>query len=426
MKWLVSAAALLSFAVIPLRADESGTVVAHPIFKGFYFCTEHWARQFATPGDALGTDCLVQELTEVDGRVWLRSHKGDGFANEDWYGWRKDVLSPCTGEVLKTTENPVTNRPGVLGQPPASLVLLKCADQVMFMLAHIDQPSVKAGDAVKRGQPIAKVGNNGYSRSPHIHVGAWKGDQPLQIRFDQNAMADFHEPRSLDMRAAEDADKRYFLIGPHVGVEPDKKGLGLVVVLPGGDGGEQARRFVENLFKYGAPRGYLVAQLVAPKWREDQRIVWPTSKVPAEGMKFSTPEFVGSVIADVEARHLLDPGRIFLLAWSSGGPAAYDSTLTQSKVRGAMIAASVFKPELHAPLGGAKSKSYYLLQSSGDEITPFPHAERARDELTKAGAKVLLETYEGGHGAWMGTTFSSVRDAIQWLEGQNSILPKPE
>ncbi|WP_147302681.1 M23 family metallopeptidase [Thalassotalea euphylliae] len=38
------------------------------------------------------------------------------------------------------------------------------------------------------GESIAKVGNNGYSCNPHIHVGAWKDNLPLQIRFDQKTL----------------------------------------------------------------------------------------------------------------------------------------------------------------------------------------------------------------------------------------------
>ena len=40
------------------------------------------------------------------------------------------------------------------------------------------------GDTVRAGQFVARVGNNGYGRSPHIHVGAWKGQTPYQIRWD--------------------------------------------------------------------------------------------------------------------------------------------------------------------------------------------------------------------------------------------------
>ena len=54
--------------------------------------------------------------------------------------------------------------------------------------AHVRDVVVSIGDPVKAGDVVAKVGNNGYSRHPHIHIGAWKGDTPLQIRFDLNVM----------------------------------------------------------------------------------------------------------------------------------------------------------------------------------------------------------------------------------------------
>lgn len=39
------------------------------------------------------------------------------------------------------------------------------------MLGHLQQGSllVKAGDAVQRGQAIAKMGNSGSSNNPHLH-----------------------------------------------------------------------------------------------------------------------------------------------------------------------------------------------------------------------------------------------------------------
>ena len=47
---------------------------------------------------------------------------------------------------------------------------------------------VKVGDTVKAGDIVAKVGNNGTSFMPHIHIGAWKDKEPLQISFDLKKM----------------------------------------------------------------------------------------------------------------------------------------------------------------------------------------------------------------------------------------------
>ena len=89
--------------------------------------------------------------------------------------------------------NPVTNSPGALGEPPASMIVFRRADGLMVLYAHISEPSVAQGDTVEAGQPVAVVGNNGFSRTPHIHVGAWREQQPLQIVWDLSAMAQVME-----------------------------------------------------------------------------------------------------------------------------------------------------------------------------------------------------------------------------------------
>ena len=172
---------------------EISAVLAHPIFGQPYSCTEHWQGNLKGLGDELGTDCVIQELVEVGGRTWMRSYKRDGSRNTDWYGWDKEVLSPCSCEVLKVSENSVVNRPGMVGKPPASSVVLKRDDGVFFLLGHVAKLAVKPGDKVENGQVIAHVGNNGYSRQPHIHMGAWRGEEPMQIRFDQAAMGRLFE-----------------------------------------------------------------------------------------------------------------------------------------------------------------------------------------------------------------------------------------
>jgi hypothetical protein len=180
---VVAALANASFA---MAADES--VLLHPIYGETYSCIEHAANQLPELGDALGTDCTIERLITEGGRTWARAHQGSGRSNGDWYGYGMPVLSPCACSVVRTSVNPVLNEPGVMGKPPASMIVLRRDDGVLVLLAHVDSIQVAPGAAVVAGQPIARVGNNGVSRAPHIHIGAWRGNTPLQIRFDQAAL----------------------------------------------------------------------------------------------------------------------------------------------------------------------------------------------------------------------------------------------
>jgi len=164
-------------------------VVLHPVFDTWFLVSEHGYGQSGELGDALGTDCFVGKLVEEGGRTWMRTHAGDGRRNEDWFGWNAPVLAPITGEVVRVHVNPTVNEPGIMTPGVASFVVLRGDDGLHVVVAHLGAIAVEPGRRVEAGQPIGTVGNNGYSRNPHIHLGAWRGGEPLQIRFDQRAMA---------------------------------------------------------------------------------------------------------------------------------------------------------------------------------------------------------------------------------------------
>jgi predicted esterase len=226
-----------------------------------------------------------------------------------------------------------------------------------------------------------------------------------------------------EIRIGGDEQKRIFLIGPRKDSTPPAGGYKLLVVLPGGAGIADFLPFVRRIALHALPDGYLVAQLVAPKWTPDQNVVWPTAKLKAPKMKFSTEEFAEAAISDVAGRHKLDPAHCYTLSWSSGGPAAYAIGLANPKVTGSFVAMSVYKPNLLAPLTRAKERSFYLYHSKMDRVCPFRMAEQAVRELTQNGAKVELKTYNGGHG-WTGPVFPDIRAGMEWLEANHS--PPPE
>ena len=53
-----------------------------------------------------------------------------------------------------------------------------------MVYVHTRQIKDEKGDKVPAGEVVAKMGNNGTSRSPHTHGGAWKGETPYQIKID--------------------------------------------------------------------------------------------------------------------------------------------------------------------------------------------------------------------------------------------------
>jgi predicted esterase len=192
----------------------------------------------------------------------------------------------------------------------------------------------------------------------------------------------------------------------------------VLVVLPGGDGSESFNPFVQNLTRWAVPEGYLVVQLVAPRFRDDQQVVWPTKRNPVKGMDFTSEAFIREAVREGgrEPDTNLDPRHVYTLSWSSGGPAAYAESLSiDTPVKGSLVAMAVFVEKWLPPLKAAEGQRYYLLQSPDDAVTPLASAELAERELESHGATVKLQTYPGGHG-WHGDPVALVREGVAWLE----------
>lgn len=169
-----------------------GMVRIHPIFKRAMSYVEHYVGNLPSLGDSMGRDCQVIALDISDNQTegFVRHYRKDGSKNEDWYTFGAEVLSPINGIVTKIHINPNSNTPGSFIPSQTSSITLAREDGVNIFLGHIQDPLVKEGDIVKEGQVIAYGGNNGYSRHPHVHIGAWKGEDCLQIEFDLEKMGE--------------------------------------------------------------------------------------------------------------------------------------------------------------------------------------------------------------------------------------------
>lgn len=214
----------------------------------------------------------------------------------------------------------------------------------------------------------------------------------------------------------EDTKKRYVRIGPVEGEKRPRKGHPLLVILPGGDGGEAFAPFCRRVLKHACPEGWVAAQVIAPKWKETQRVVWPTEGLKVEGMRFTTTELVAAVVEDVAKWTKIDDDEIYVLGWSSSGPAIWEmSAAKKAPVQRYFIAMSVFKKQRMPRKPSVRGRAWYLLHSPDDRVCPFRFAEEGKAYVEKAKGRVELTTYDGGHG-WRGNVYGMIRKGLDWLE----------
>jgi hypothetical protein len=94
------------------------------------------------------------------------------------------VYSPCDGKIVKAKD-------GLDNLPPGSEDKVNLAgnhiileyQNSLIVFAHLLKSSllVTGGEFVKKGQPIARVGNSGHTSEPHLHIHAVKGTDTSKI-----------------------------------------------------------------------------------------------------------------------------------------------------------------------------------------------------------------------------------------------------
>ena len=119
-----------------------------------------------------------------------RIFDGDGKRVEQYYSFGEDVLAVADGTVVSIHDGMPDQTPFVFMVPESKSdyggnnLMLEIAPNVFAWYAHLRQGSltVKVGDAVKAGAPIAKLGNTGPSEGPHLHLGLLDKPDPIAGR----------------------------------------------------------------------------------------------------------------------------------------------------------------------------------------------------------------------------------------------------
>jgi murein DD-endopeptidase MepM/ murein hydrolase activator NlpD len=100
-------------------------------------------------------------------------YKNDGKANEDYFGYGKEVLAPANGTVVEAIDGIRENSPGSRNPyaPIGNTIIIQHSNREYSVLAFLKQGSirVRVGDKVTRGQVIAQCGGSGSATEPVIH-----------------------------------------------------------------------------------------------------------------------------------------------------------------------------------------------------------------------------------------------------------------
>jgi hypothetical protein len=134
-----------------------------------YFADRRW-----------GLDLVVTE----DGL----SHRGDGLSARDYFAWDKPVFAPADGTVVHVSDQAPDTSPGQYDsriEAFGNYVVLEVAPGEFVFLCHLRQGSVavQAGQAVRSGDALGRVGSSGYSTvTPQPHLAIHMQDTPLPGR----------------------------------------------------------------------------------------------------------------------------------------------------------------------------------------------------------------------------------------------------
>ncbi len=101
-----------------------------------------------------------------------RTHSGGAGAPLTSYaGFGSPVFAPADGRIVEVNGDFPDTPPGINGDRANSIVQDIGGGRYVVM-AHLKRGSitVQAGDLVRRGQPLAAVGNSGHTNEPHLHL----------------------------------------------------------------------------------------------------------------------------------------------------------------------------------------------------------------------------------------------------------------
>jgi hypothetical protein len=142
--------------------------------------SHHWGSQLAENGRVTVPQRFAIDFIGLDdtGRAVRVDARTSG--NGDWVGFGTEVIAVADGIVRDRQDDVADNVPLAPMPPPRSVsaralygnYVVTESDGRFVHYAHLQRGSVRvqAGERVRRGQTLGRVGNSGNSTGPHLHL----------------------------------------------------------------------------------------------------------------------------------------------------------------------------------------------------------------------------------------------------------------
>ena len=225
---------------VPIAVDPATVGLRLP-FEGYWRVTQgHGCRTNHRIG-GLGGE-YSWDFAAINRRGFLASEAYEiTHRNVDTAAFGQAVLSPVGGKVVRAVAG-VPDNDGLHEFPRRSLqddlaqpdwifgnhVILEAGPGIYVLLGHLQQGSVtvRPGDVMRRGAPLARCGNSGNTFVPHLHVQVMDRPDPTDsaVRGVPARFEDYVEFRAAGEGAARDVLRRQ--------VESGDPGEGALVLAP--------------------------------------------------------------------------------------------------------------------------------------------------------------------------------------------------
>jgi murein DD-endopeptidase MepM/ murein hydrolase activator NlpD len=172
----------------PVITDKQQTELSLP-FRGTWI---------VVPAQNSDIPSLLQQqysfrFTCVDSSSGSR-YRNEGKANEDFFGYGREILAPANGTVVEIINGVRDNSPGLPNSFVAvgNTIIIHHSSREYSVLSFLKQGSfrVKVGDRVTRGQVIALCGNSGGTKEPSLYYHLqdsplMQSSKPVKFYFNQ-------------------------------------------------------------------------------------------------------------------------------------------------------------------------------------------------------------------------------------------------